>query len=251
MSAPPTPQHPTAPQPLPAHNAGHPALDPHSQPTLTPERERQLLDLHRAALADGSPRRELLHQLLLPLTDQLHATILRVLAGGGPISDAHRHAADDLTHDALVRVIGSLHTFDGASRLATWATRIAINAALTHRRRERLRAHQSLSSTEHTAHNPSHTPHDSDSVSPADHPAELAGPPRVSSDETTDDRAPAVARALLTLPTDQQEVLLLRDARGLDYQHIALALGISLGTVKSRLFRARAALRAALTSHTP
>ncbi|MBA4039565.1 MAG: hypothetical protein C0468_04460 [Planctomyces sp.] len=228
-----------------------PTHAPDTPAPLTQERERQLLALYRAAHAAGAPADDALSQLLLPITDQLHATILRVLAGGRPISAPDRLAADDLSHDALVSVIGALPSFDGTSRLATWATRIAINTALTHRRRQRLRAHRSLSSTEQHTPDPLRSAADSELVRDSEPRSELAGLTRVSSIEPPDDHASAVAAALLTLPTDQQEVLLLRDARGLDYQHIAAALDVSLGTVKSRLFRARMSLRAALQGPPP
>ena len=54
-------------------------------------------------------------------------------------------------------------------------------------------------------------------------------------------------RALTALPDDQRMVVLLVDVQGLDYHEVAETLGIALGTVKSRLSRARARIRQALT----
>jgi len=61
-----------------------------------------------------------------------------------------------------------------------------------------------------------------------------------------DERRRVVAAALGSLQSDQRAILVLRDVQGLDYDQIAEALGVAVGTVKSRLFRARAALREAI-----
>jgi RNA polymerase sigma-70 factor, ECF subfamily len=65
---------------------------------------------------------------------------------------------------------------------------------------------------------------------------------RVEGDET---RA-RVLEALSTLDVDSRTILILRDGRDLDYDQIAEILGVAIGTVKSRLFRARQALREAI-----
>jgi RNA polymerase sigma-70 factor (ECF subfamily) len=56
-----------------------------------------------------------------------------------------------------------------------------------------------------------------------------------------------LARALAALPVDQRVVVLLVDAEGLDYDTAAAVLGVAAGTIASRLSRARAALRNALS----
>ena len=58
-----------------------------------------------------------------------------------------------------------------------------------------------------------------------------------------DEERRALEEALGALDPEQRTILLLRDQRGLDYDEIGDVLGIAVGTVKSRLFRARAALR--------
>lgn len=71
---------------------------------------------------------------------------------------------------------------------------------------------------------------------------ELSGVERVSLDE----RRAAVARAMDSLSDEHRTILVLRDIRGLEYEELGEVLGLTAGTVKSRLFRARAALREAL-----
>jgi len=60
--------------------------------------------------------------------------------------------------------------------------------------------------------------------------------------------AQAVRRAIAALPADQRDIIRLRDMEGLSYIEIAETLGLEMGTVKSRLARAREALKKTLTS---
>ena len=60
-----------------------------------------------------------------------------------------------------------------------------------------------------------------------------------------------MAAALLRVLPEQRAILVLRDSRGLDYEQIAEVLAVPVGTVKSRLFRARTALREAIESMGP
>jgi RNA polymerase sigma-70 factor (ECF subfamily) len=119
----------------------------------------------------------------------------------------------------FVRAYANLAQFAGASSFYTWIWRLARNRALDLLARKR-------------AHNLDLEP--IGSVAP--------GPGPAAALEDAEQRD-AVRAALATLPPDQREVLLLREFDGLDYQQIADALELPEGTVKSRLNRARAALR--------
>jgi RNA polymerase sigma factor (sigma-70 family) len=81
-------------------------------------------------------------------------------------------------------------------------------------------------------------------------PGEIA-PARDRTDEPAERRqlAAAIDQALAGLAPPYRAAFVLRELHGLDYAEVALALGIDLGTVRSRLARARAALRAALAEH--
>ncbi len=133
--------------------------------------------------------------------------------------------AVDLTQEALTKILEGLHTFGGRSQFSTWAIRVTMNCCLSHLRRLRLRRHRSLDDPE-TAR-------------------ERAGggePPPVDRVEQAD-RIARVELALSQLDPEARAIIVLRDVQGLDYQQIGEVLSVPVGTVKSRLFRARAALR--------
>lgn len=150
-----------------------------------------------------------------------------------------RELAADLTQDAFVKVIQGLDKYDGRSKLSTWMIRVTMNVCLSKLRSEKLRRHASL---------------DAMAAGNSDREgggrgAEFEAPePRTREHGTgsgvieQEDRR-LVLQALQLLEADQRAVLILRDAQDLEYEQIAEVLGVAVGTVKSRLFRARAALR--------
>lgn len=129
---------------------------------------------------------------------------------------------DDLAQDAMLKVLRALPAFDpaGPARLSTWILTVASRTGLDALRR----CGRELPLAE-----------------------ELPAA-RGAADEQLEQRRLAwrVARAIGALPAEQRAVLLLRGYHELEYAEIAAVLGVELGTVKSRLGRARAALRAAL-----
>jgi len=144
----------------------------------------------------------------------------------------HQEALD-LSQEVFLRVFRTLSQFHGRSTLKTWIYRIAINQAANRRRWWR-RRHQSqqVPLEEHTAAH-----------------GELAETRRAADpDRVLEERevAQKVWTALETLPFDQRAVIVLREIDGLSYDEIAESLGVAVGTVKSRLARARRGLRAAL-----
>jgi RNA polymerase sigma-70 factor (ECF subfamily) len=143
-----------------------------------------------------------------------------------------RDEALDLSQEVFLRVFRTIHRFRGHSTLRTWIYRIAVNQARNRHRFWRRR-------------------HRADQVSLDQHIA--AHGELVSAGETTPDRvlaqkelATRLERALDGLPFDQRSVIVLREVDGLSYEEIAYSLGVAVGTVKSRLTRARQALRAEL-----
>jgi len=143
---------------------------------------------------------------------RLHAMLLHLTGG-----DADQAA--EFTQEAFARAWEHLDQFAGTSSFYTWLYRCARNRAIDILARKRPQA-TDLATLHHSA------------------PAQSPG-------DALDRREMAVAvrQAMSTLDPEHREVLLLREFDGLDYQQIADALGIAEGTVKSRLNRARSALR--------
>ncbi|HNV04123.1 MAG TPA: sigma-70 family RNA polymerase sigma factor [Vicinamibacterales bacterium] len=138
--------------------------------------------------------------------------------------------ARDLSQDVFLQVFRTLDRFRGQSALRSWIYRIAVNLARNRQRwwRRRLRKDQ-VSLDEHVER------HGPDVLTDA------SATPEVSLRRR--ETAERVWRALAGLPFEQRTAIVLREIDGLSYEEIAFALGIAVGTVKSRLTRARVALR--------
>jgi RNA polymerase sigma-70 factor (ECF subfamily) len=138
----------------------------------------------------------------------------------------------DLSQEVFLKVFRTIHRFGGRSSLRTWIYRIAVNQARNRHRfwRRRHRADQvSL---------------DALMASHGDFPARnVQQPDRVLAQK---ELASQLRSALDALPFDQRTAIVLREVDGLSYEEIAYTLGVALGTVKSRLTRARTSLRAGL-----
>ncbi|HYE02915.1 MAG TPA: RNA polymerase sigma factor [Phycisphaerales bacterium] len=205
------------------------APDPrHSDPPHDPAGDPDEHDLRLATAAQQGDRAALA-ELLARYQDRLYTVCVRMLG--------NRQTATDLTQDAFVRLIQGLGSFDGKSRFSTWAIRVTMNACLTHLRGARLRRHASLDGPERGG--------SGDRPGWSGEPGVEPGPDqRVQLSE----RRGLVAAGLDLLEPDQRALLILRDVQDLPYEQIAAALDIPLGTVKSRIFRARLALRGHIES---
>lgn len=135
--------------------------------------------------------------------------------------------AADVAQDAMMRMYEGLPRFDGRARFTTWSVRVTLNCVYSHLRREKLRRHSRLPEGDSGFELRSREPEPTTRI------------------ETKDLHASVVA-GLGLLDLQARAILVLRDLQGLDYGDIAEVLGTPIGTVKSRLFRARAALREAL-----
>jgi RNA polymerase sigma-70 factor, ECF subfamily len=143
-----------------------------------------------------------------------------------------RDEALDLSQEVFLRVFRTLGGFRGQSALRTWIYRIVVNLARNRQRWWRRRFRSSQVSLD------DHLQQCGDLESTAE-----VLPDRLLASKETSAR---IWQALERLPFDQRTALILREIDGLRYEEIAFSLGIAVGTVKSRLTRARQALRVEL-----
>jgi RNA polymerase sigma-70 factor (ECF subfamily) len=143
-----------------------------------------------------------------------------------------RDEALDLSQDVFIRVFRTIGQFRGQSALRTWIYRIAVNQARNRHRFWRRRRRSDQVSLD--AHVEAHGDFQCG--------AEL-GPDRILAQK---ELAVRLQDALDALPFDQRTAIVLREVDGLSYDEIAFSLGVAVGTVKSRLTRARQTLRAGL-----
>lgn len=141
-----------------------------------------------------------------------------------------RDEALDLSQEVFLRVFRTLPAFRGQSALRTWIYRIAINQARNRLRwwRRRRRSDQVQLEQHMRDHGELRQPGDGDNPDRAFVRQEMAA---------------RLWAALDALPFDQRTVIVLREIDGLSYEEIADSLNVAIGTVKSRLTRARQTLR--------
>jgi RNA polymerase sigma-70 factor (ECF subfamily) len=157
----------------------------------------------------------------------------------------NRDDAADAAQEAFVRAYRSLDAFRGESTFGTWLHRIAVNTSLDSlQRRKRMPLPYTDLEPERGA---------ADSEGTASRLAETAGPEgTIGSDPARlcaqHERRQAVREALAALPDHYRLALVLFDIEGHTYEEIAQSLHLPLGTVKSRINRARLALRERLQS---
>jgi RNA polymerase sigma-70 factor, ECF subfamily len=172
--------------------------------------------LRRAQRGDAAAFRLLIERY----QRQVHALLWRMLAGRGS-----RDRVEDLVQETFLRVHRALPGFDpaGPARLGSWILTIATRQALNDlRARARAAVHgEELAELAPAA---------------SDGPAEVARR-RLGQ---------ALEKAIAGLSDEARAVVVLREYHDLDYDEIAAALGLEIGTVKSRLSRARAELRRSL-----
>lgn len=190
---------------------------------MTPIRELQLLEMHR----NGDP--DAIGELLQSYQRRVYSICYRMLG--------HTEEAADLTQDTLVKVIEGLDSYNGRSKLSTWIIRIAMNCCLSHLRKQKIRKHRSLDDLGGYGDDRSGNVNLGNLL-------EGEEPTAYDHVEQHETQASLLA-ALNTLDPDSRSLLVLRDLNGLDYLQISEVLKVPVGTVKSRLFRARGALRAA------
>jgi RNA polymerase sigma-70 factor, ECF subfamily len=150
--------------------------------------------------------------------------------------------AEEVVQDVFLTVVRKGGSFEGQAALATWMYRVTMNAALNRRRGKRRELEVSLEE---------HLPHYTEDGHRAGDRSDLL----VDWSSTPEERVLSgesrrvLENAIDSLPDHYRAVLVLRDVEDLSNEEVASIVGDSLASVKSRLHRARMALREQLTRH--
>ena len=140
-----------------------------------------------------------------------------------------REEAEDLAQEAFLKAWQGLPSFQGDSSFSTWVYRLATNVCIDFLRKQKRRKDiEPVVSLD-------------DEESGWTEPADWDQDPQRHLEQS--ERTAAVSRGLQALPDHHRQVLVMRELSGLSYQEIGQALGLDPGTVKSRISRARLALR--------
>ena len=182
-------------------------------------------------------------QIVVLYQDRLYNAVLRLVGD--------REEARELTQEAFTRGLMKLDTFRGDASPYTWLFRIAVNLAISQLRKVQRQRVFSLDrpSTNGNGRFRDDGGGDDQASGLIDRVAQDSaepGPPARVEDRERDE---AVLTALGRLDAEYRAVLVMRDIEGFDYQQMADVLGLPLGTLKSRLFRARLALRDELKAY--
>jgi len=164
--------------------------------------------------------------LIVKYQDRVYNTILKICS--------NRDDAAELTQDTFVKVLESIGTFRGKSSFYTWLFRVAVNLTLNHCRRRFKLSPVSLDATNENAEK---------QIQPL---ASLLADPAPKDPAALAQQKELVERMvdmIAQLPEEYRVILILRDIEQMTYTDIAAVLDIEHGTVKSRLSRARVALR--------
>ena len=138
----------------------------------------------------------------------------------------------DVTQEAFIKAYRALGNFRGESAFYTWLYRIAINTAKNYLVAQ--------------ARRPPGTDVDAETAEQLDVGTRLREYNTPENHLLQDELAETVAEAMNDLPEDLRTAIMLRELEGMSYDEIAKAMGCPVGTVRSRIFRARAAIDARL-----
>jgi RNA polymerase sigma-70 factor (ECF subfamily) len=185
--------------------------------------------MDESALIQSAQRGDLdsFNTLILHYQDAVFHTALRILGDEDP--------AEDAAQEAFISAFRSISTFRGGSFKA-WLMRTVTNACYDELRRQKRRPTTPLEPDTHDGEE-------------MDSPRWLADPNMTPDEQSeADELEHAIQHCLDALPTDFRTVVVLADIQGMDYSEVASAARVPLGTIKSRLARARLRLRECLRS---
>jgi RNA polymerase sigma-70 factor (ECF subfamily) len=199
------------------------------------ETARALALLNRAKGGD----RGSFGQLVVLYQDRLFNAVIRLVGD--------RDEAAELTQEAFTRGLASLDSFRGEAGPYTWLFRIAVNLSISRLRKVHRHRVFSLDRPGAASSNGQSNRHPDQAAGLMERVRESA--PGPSAQLELRERAEQVVAALGRIDPEYRAVLIMRDIEGFDYQQMADVLALPLGTLKSRLFRARIALRDELKAY--
>jgi RNA polymerase sigma-70 factor, ECF subfamily len=168
-----------------------------------------------------------MERLIVRYHSRIYNTILRICT--------NTDDAAELTQETFVKVIENISDFEGRSGFYTWVFRIAVNLTLNYRQRGSRLALVSLD-----AENDEESEQAKEALKTILESDDSPDPAAVTANK---ELCQIVLKALDKLDDAQRAVIILRDIEDMNYEQISQVLEIEMGTVKSRLSRARGALR--------
>jgi RNA polymerase sigma-70 factor (ECF subfamily) len=167
------------------------------------------------------------NELVVTYERRVFALVFRMLG--------RREEAEDLAQEVFVQVFKAIDQFRGDSKLSTWIYRIAVNLCKNRTKYLARRHAGSEDDVDAMADRAPLSTAKGVSVGDVGRPDELVEGMQLEV---------VVKRAIAQIDTDFRQVLILRDVEDMSYEEIAAVTGLAEGTVKSRIHRARAQLRA-------
>ena len=156
-----------------------------------------------------------LETLISNYSNKVYNILLRILG--------NEEDAKDVSQEVFIKVYKKITTFNGQSQFSTWLYRVAVNSARDLIKKRKV--------------NMKHEDKNVDETKIA----------RLDSDPSliyeSKEKSYMVLKGINLLNNEQREIIVLRDIQGFSYDEISVILGISIGTVKSRLNRSRLRLR--------
>jgi RNA polymerase sigma-70 factor (ECF subfamily) len=200
-----------APSPMPQQQPTRKKVNPEQQ--LRAARDLALIESYRAG------RREAFDELVLSYDQHVRRILAQLNVPGGDV--------EDLAQEVFLRIFRNLHRFRGQSSFYTWLYRITVNVFFDHNKK-RKRADVRLARLQNALVDVTNVRHDGEDPYFACYNA-------LTQNE--------FSKAIDALPEAFRTVVAMREVDDLSYEEIAVQTGISIGTVRSRLSRARARLK--------
>ena len=176
-------------------------------------------------------------QLVVLYQDRMFNAIVRLVGD--------RDEAAELTQETFTRSLASLESFRGEAAPYTWLFRIGLNLSIS--RLRKVQRHRVFSLDRPIGRNGQSGRHGDQAAGLIDRVRQAAPGPSEMLEQR--EQAEQVVAALGRVEPEYRAVLIMRDVEGFDYQQMADVLELPLGTLKSRLFRARIALRDELKAY--